>query len=114
MFKIGVVGSRSITDAQKVFEYLNQYQYEDVMIITGGAIGVDSFAEFWARSNKKSHTVFYPNYKKYGKVAPLKRNDLIVGESQKLIAFWDGKSRGTMDSVTKAQDKGITVDLVKF
>ncbi|KKK61121.1 hypothetical protein LCGC14_3017490, partial [marine sediment metagenome] len=35
-------------------------------------------------------------------------------DSDVLVAFWDGKSRGTKDSIEKARKKNITVITVKF
>ena len=40
-------------------------------------------------------TIFYPDYKQYGKSAPLKRNLKIIEYADIIYAFWDGKSRGT-------------------
>lgn len=38
---------------------------------------------------------FLPEYEKYGRRAPLVRNDLIIDYADAVIAFWDGKSKGT-------------------
>ena len=44
--KLMVCGSRSITEKAKIFETLNHYLSEqDLLIISGGAKGVDSIAE---------------------------------------------------------------------
>ena len=40
-------------------------------------------------------TEFFPDYKRYGKLAPLYRNIQIIEYADEVIAFWDGKSTGT-------------------
>jgi uncharacterized phage-like protein YoqJ len=49
----------------------------------------------WALKNGIEVIVHRPNYNKDGRWAPLKRNDIIVNEADKIMAFWDGKSTGT-------------------
>ena len=89
--KIAIIGSRNL----KVLE-LEKYLPEDTTeIVSGGAKGIDSCAKEYALKSKIKITEFLPKYEKYGRVAPLKRNDLIIDYSDMVLAFWDGKSRGT-------------------
>ena len=89
--KVAVIGSRTI----KIIN-MEKYLPEDVTeIISGGAKGVDTSARNYALKNNIKLAEILPDYDKYGKVAPLKRNDIIVDISDLVIAFWDGKSRGT-------------------
>ncbi|MBE6591397.1 MAG: DUF2493 domain-containing protein [Ruminococcaceae bacterium] len=96
--KIAVIGSRGIYNVD-----LSAYIGEDDEIVSGGAVGVDRCAERYARENGLKLTVFFPNYKRYGRPAPLYRNQLIVDYADKVIAFWDGQSRGTMYTVEYAR-----------
>lgn len=89
--KVAVIGSRSIR-VKNLKRYLPENTTE---IVSGGAKGVDTCAREYAFHNKLILTEFLPEYKKYGRKAPLIRNNLIVGYSDKVIAFWDGQSRGT-------------------
>lgn len=93
--KIAIIGSRSIK-IQNLSDYLPQNLSE---IVSGGARGVDRCAEKYAKRNGIKLTVFLPNYTLYGKSAPLKRNDQIAAYADMVIAFWDGKSRGTLYTV---------------
>jgi len=77
------------------------------MIISGGkrsdGLGADTLAEIWADEHNFTKLIFPPRYDLYpGNVAPLKRNTQIANESDFLLAFWDGKSRGTKDTIDKA------------
>lgn len=89
--KIAVIGSRNLN-----VEHLENFIPDDVEeIVSGGAIGVDASAREYARRNGKKLTEFFPDYKKYGKSAPLYRNLQIIKYADEVVAFWDGKSRGT-------------------
>ena len=89
--KVAVVGSRNV-----VVENIQQYLPENVSeIISGGAKGVDTYAEEYAKNNGIKITVIKPDYKKYGKPAPLVRNKEIVENADFVVLVWDGKSRGT-------------------
>lgn len=56
---------------------------------------------------------FYPypaNWNKYGKAAgPIRNSEMIKTGAEVCIGFWDGKSKGTKDMMTKADNAGITV-----
>ena len=89
--KIAVIGSRDL----KV-ENLGDYLSSDVTeIVSGGAKGIDTCAREYAKENRLKLTEFLPDYKRFGRGAPLKRNLEIVAYADCVIAFWDGTSRGT-------------------
>lgn len=110
MIKLAIIGSRTIKSA-------NLDEYIDVkpdMIISGGAIGVDTLAAKYARDNNIELLEIKPEYLKYGRGAPLVRDKIIARECDKLIALWDGKSRGTMYTVRYAREigKDVTIHVV--
>lgn len=103
--KIAVIGSRGINVRD-----LGQYLPEGVTeIISGGARGVDTSAREYALANGIKLTEFLPDYEKYGRAAPLKRNDLIIEAADLVMAFWDGKSRGTAYVIKKCRSTGKKV-----
>jgi hypothetical protein len=71
-------------------------------IISGGAKGVDSWAASEATKLGFRVVEFLPEWDKYGKKAGFKRNTDIVEAAEMVVAFWDGKSNGTRDSIDKA------------
>lgn len=89
--KVAVVGSRSLT-VKDLGKYLPCGTTE---IISGGARGVDTCAREYAKANGVKLTEYKPDYVKYGRAAPLKRNVTIIEGADLVLAFWDGKSRGT-------------------
>lgn len=89
--KVAVVGSRSIR-----VENIGDYLPKDVSeIVSGGAKGIDFCAREYALKNGIKLTEFLPRYDKFGKNAPLMRNIEIIDYVDFVIAFWNGKSRGT-------------------
>lgn len=107
--KVAVIGSRNIE-----VSHLEQYLPENVTeIVSGGAKGVDTCARNYATNKGIKFVEFLPQYKKYGKVAPLKRNLQIIDYADCVLAFWDGHSRGTHYVIEhcKKQNKKVTVYL---
>lgn len=89
--KIAIVGSRGL----KIDDIGRYLPNECDEIVSGGAAGVDSCAAAHARASGISLTEFLPEYEKYGRAAPIVRNKSIVEYSDEVIAFWNGKSKGT-------------------
>lgn len=106
---VAIIGSRSITELNLDW-YLNKDHI--LQVVSGGANGVDSLVEKWAKKNKIDFIAFLPQYKIYGgKYAPLKRDEDMVNYSDELICFWDGKSNGTKYSAEYALKMGRKVTL---
>lgn len=118
MVNLMVCGSRELYKSidkkveVKVEEILEK-ETKDLQVtklIHGGANGVDSAAQDWAKENNIETEVFEPDYDKYnGKIAPLKRNDTMIEKSDKIIAIWDGKSSGTKYVISNAPSSKIIV-----
>ena len=106
--KLLIVGSRSI----KTFD-LSPYVSKEVdTIISGGANGVDTLAEEYADKNRISKLIMRPAYARYGKGAPLKRNEEMVKLADAVLVIWDGKSRGTKYTADFAKKEGKEVTVV--
>ena len=117
--RVGIVGSRSITDEEYVFYVLNFYlrrllAEKEVIIVSGGAVGIDTIAEKFAAEKGLKTEIYLPDYKSYsGKVAPIKRNQTIVDNSDYLIAITTG-SNGTASTIKMAEKKNIPIKIVKI
>ena len=115
--KIGIVGSRSL-DLENVknhmFSFLNGKRDKIDEIVSGGAAGPDTFAYEYVMANGGKFTLYRPDWKKYGKSAGFKRNVLIVNDSDVIIAFWDGASRGAKHSIDYAIRHGKKVIVFIF
>lgn len=112
--KLAIVGTRNPGVSYKEWEslLLSKVETLDVsLIVSGGAMGIDAFAERWAESNSINTKIFKPDYKSYGKAAPLVRNKKIVEECDKVVAFPSEESRGTYHTLDYARKlrKRITI-----
>ena len=99
--RIAIIGSRSLN-----VENLGDYLPSDVSeIVSGGAKGIDSQAAEYARQNGLTLTEFLPDYARYGRGAPLKRNEQMVDMADTVLVIWDGHSKGTQYTVKYAEKK---------
>ena len=89
--KVAIIGSRGI-NIDNLGDYLPEGTDE---IVSGGAKGVDTCAREYANTHGIKLTEFLPQYKLYGRGAPLKRNLQIIEYADTVLAFWDGESKGT-------------------
>ena len=107
--KIAVVGSRNLN--VEIGRYIPS---EITLLISGGAKGIDTLAERWADENNVPKMIFKPDYQKYGKFAPLIRNEKIVNGADVIIAIWDGKSHGTKYTIdySHEQKKKVKIFLI--
>ena len=102
-----VVGSRNII-VKNIEKFIPK---EASTIISGGAKGVDTCAKEYAQKNNIDFLEILPQYSIYGKAAPIKRNNEIVEKSDFVIAFWDGKSRGTKYVIDLCRKKGKAIQV---
>ena len=106
--KLAIIGSRNITNID-IEKYISSGVTE---IVSGGASGVDSLAKDYAISHNIKYTEFAPDYARYKKGAPLKRNQLIAEYSDTCLAFWNGKSKGTKHAIECFNSLNKTIKIV--
>lgn len=114
LLKIGVVGSRSFNDYKLLKDTLDKYKGKMWLLVSGGAKGADSLGEKWANENHIKTLIHRPDWDRYGKSAGFVRNELIVDDSDLIISFWDGLSRGSENSINLAKKKGKEVIIIYY
>ena len=105
--KTAIIGSRGLT-VSDLDKYLPDGTNE---IVSGGAKGIDSCAKEYALSHGLPITEFLPEYEKYGRSAPLKRNLEIIKYADIVLAFWDGRSKGTKHVIDNCKKSGVEVKI---
>ena len=106
--KVAIIGSRSLR-VDDLSEYIPR---ECTEIISGGAKGIDSCAAEFARNNSLALTEILPDYSSFGKAAPIIRNKMIVDLADLVVAFWDGKSKGTLSVINYCKLKSRDLKLI--
>lgn len=115
--KLAIIGSRSFNSFAKALEVFNQnFPNGDISeVVSGGAKGADTVGKAIAERLGLKYTEFLPDWEKDGFGAGFKRNHLIIDNSDIVLAFWDGESRGTAHSIglANAQKKKVIIHTFK-
>ena len=107
--KILIAGSRSISE----FDLTPHIPIDADTIISGGAAGIDTLAERYADELGLEKVIVRPQYQRYGRAAPLKRNEQMVDMADLVLVIWDGASKGTEYTLRYAEKKGKRVQLIR-
>lgn len=120
MVKVAVVGSRSRNkkvDEEMVSALVNGLQPRDV-VVSGGCVGIDTWAEKFAKECKLETLIFLPDFKKYPleespSKAYFKRNKQIAEACDIVYAFVkNGRGRSGVENTiryAKELDKPVVV-----
>ena len=116
--KIAVVGSRQFIHVNHIVKRLLQIKdlYGNTLnnfieLISGGAEGVDKHAEDFAKANNLKIDIIKP-INPNDKFSYLLRNVEIITKADYIIAFWDGKSKGTKFVIDYATVRGKELEVI--
>ena len=119
-----VVGSRDIMDYTGIRDYLDKfidhrYSGYQVVIVSGGARGVDSLAERYADEKGYDKVIMSAQWELYGKSAGYRRNEqmhqfIATKPDRYVIAFWDGVSKGTAYNFELAKRYENPLEIVRL
>jgi len=127
---VAIVGSRNFNDYDKFCRMMDFMKFKHseelilkmknvVGVVSGGADGVDTLAERWAKEQGLSWKVFPADWNKYGRGAGPIRNQQIVNFMDFMIAVpgikVDGSySEGTASSINLAEKAEKTCYVVRM
>jgi hypothetical protein len=103
--RLGVVGSRHFPNPEKVRSFVRSLP-SDTVVVSGGATGADQWAVETAEACGLQTIVYEADWKGLGRKAGPVRNAKIVENVDELAAFWDKRSRGTLNTVVLVADAG--------
>lgn len=130
--RLGIIGSRSFKDRKLAEDIFSKFFKDKVEKIISGdcpsggdKIGKDIAEKFnieykgypaeWDNLEAIPCKIRINKYgKKYNAVAGFNRNRDIVNSCDLLLAFWDGESRGTKDSIEIAKTWKIPTMIIYF
>lgn len=107
---VAVVGSRGFQDLDMVREYVRGLPL-GVEVVSGGARGVDTVAEETALACGLHMKSFPAEWGKHGGAAGYIRNHDIVKRADRVVAFWDGESKGTKSTIEIAMKAQKPLDI---
>lgn len=118
-----IAGSRPPKDFELKIEHyqwfskiINKYKSDISRIISGGARGIDQFAIKYAKENEIPINIIHPDWETFGRKAGIYRNSQMVYIAEALIAVWNGKSKGTLNTVNLSlkSDNIRKIHIIKF
>ncbi len=106
--KLAIVGGRNYNDYENVKYHVLLYFVKERNIhfdeiVSGGASGADAMGKQLAKEMNIKYTEFPSDWNKHGKAAGPIHNEQIMQYTDKVIAFWDGQSKGTMNAINLAR-----------
>ena len=114
-----IAGGSDFTDTYSAGVYLIKLVEEKKIpdtptIISGGARGADKVGENLAKMFDLPLEIYPADWNTYGKSAGYRRNTQMADTADVLIAFWDGKSRGTSHMISTMQKQNKPVYVYKY
>jgi len=133
MNRIIIAGGRDFTNYTLLVEscniFLKDYSLSDIEIVSGRAVGADLLGEKYAQEYKLSIKIFeaqwsnleiqpcqiaYNSQGRYNRLAGFNRNREMAKYATHLIAFWDGKSKGTKNMINLAKEYNLITRIIKY
>ena len=108
--RIAIVGNRDGWNKEFVFKVLQQEGItKNDVIVSGGAYGVDSMAEEFARTIKCKMVIHRPDMQVNYPYRFHQRNKKIAKDCERMIAFDKRKNSGTSQTIRFARELGKDV-----
>ena len=121
MKRIIIAGSRNVEENKEIKLLTNitlsLYGFKDIVIIQGGAKGIDALGKKWAKTRNNLCVEFKADWEMHGKLAGPIRNQVMaeyaceedMKYSPLLLAFPSRTGKGTQDMIRKALAKGMDI-----
>ena len=106
-----IAGGRYFEDYKELCFFCDEVLRKqiDIEIVSGGARGADALGEKYAKERNYRLKLFPAAWSKFGRRAGVIRNAEMAKYATILIAFWNGKSRGTRSMINLAEKEGLKV-----
>ena len=119
IYKIIIAGGRDFMDYNLLKKKANKILQEKrvshkIVIISGCARGADTLGLRYASENAFDVEEYPANWDKYGKKAGYMRNVEMAENADALIAFWDGKSKGTKHMIDIATERNLPIRVIRY
>ena len=134
-FKVAIVGGRKFADQAHMTEVMDKALSAKVLdgckiiIVSGRAKGADLMGEVYAKSRGyeiEEHTPDWKDltaipcrigknqYGEYNALAGHNRNQKMRDSADAVVAFWDGKSKGTKEMIEESKKQNLFVKVYYY
>lgn len=118
-FKLIIAGSRDFNLPRRLALEIHQLQLDvpelaNLSIVSGMARGADKLGHEYAKHTGLTVHEFPADWDTYGKRAGFIRNAQMAEFADGLLAFWDGKSRGTQHMIETMKKLGKPVRVINY
>lgn len=117
VYRIIVTGSRNFNDYVRLkYELYQVFKRLDnaPIIVSGTARGTDKLGEQFADEHDLEVKRFPADWDEHGKKAGYLRNKEMAEYADVLIAFWDGKSKGTGHMIKIANKQELPTKIINI
>jgi len=117
MYKIIISGTRYFEDYELLCATLDKFVgdiTDNIEIVSGTCRGADSLGERYAKEHNLAVKKFPAYWNAFGKRAGIMRNAEMADYANALVAFWDGKSKGTKNMICEAKKRGLRTTIVRY
>ncbi len=115
MTRVIVAGGRDYVGGPNFLQIMETFidPPQDILVC-GMARGADKEAYNWAKARRITIDEYPADWNRYGKGAGHIRNTAMAKNADVLVAFWDGKSRGTAGMIKTAMSHGLEVHVYRY
>lgn len=118
-YKVIIAGGRDFVDYNLLREKVNNIFIDKrlthkIVIVSGCARGADTLGMRYASENILDIEEYPADWDKYGKKAGYMRNVEMAENADALIAFWDGKSKGTKHMIDIAKERNLPIRVIRY
>lgn len=115
-FHVIIAGTRTFDDYSLLESFVDKKLARvsadhDIVVVSGAARGADRLGELYALNRGYEIMRFPADWEQFGKRAGYLRNTQMAEHADALIAFWDGKSRGTQHMIRIATERQLLVSV---
>lgn len=119
LFRVIIAGGRDFDQYEVLINYCDillssKRVTHEIEIVSGCCRGADALGIRYARERGYKCVYMPAHWDIKGKAAGVERNKEMAFISNALIAFWNGKSRGTKNMIETAAELGLTIRVKRY
>lgn len=115
-FRVIIAGGRDLNDYDLLCTKCDRIvlRRKPTAIICGEARGADLLGKQYAHQHRIEVLSFPAEWNIYGSRAGYLRNEEMADHADALVAFWDGKSKGTKHMIQTAEKRGLLMRVIRY